>query len=270
MPRTGERFDGIGKLPKETPPNRDISLTFLKGMSVLKAFDEDNSHMTLSEIGRRTGLDPAAARRLLLTLVHLGYVRREGRVFSLTPRILVLAGSFLRGNQFGRVIQPLLNGAAAELGREVILAMPEEGGALMVAQSTLRNTGVTFGFTIGSRLPLFHTAMGRMLLAWGDPEAAEAEIATAELEAYTAASVTERDALRAAVAEAAAQGCAVVAGEFESGVTGVAVPVGRKGAVRAVLGVSDAEDVFAEESALEASKVVLRRCARDLMQAGVF
>ena len=257
-------------MSKETPQNRDISLTFLKGMSVLKAFDEDNSHMTLSEIGRRTGLDPAATRRLLLTLVHLGYVRREGRVFSLTPRILVLAGSFLRGNQFGRVIQPLLNGAAAELGREVILAMPEEGGALMVAQSTLRNTGVTFGFTIGSRLPLFHTAMGRMLLAWGDAEATEAEIAGATLEAHTGDSITDRDALRQAVAEAGAQGVAVVAGEFESGVTGVAVPVGSKGAVRAVLGVSDLSEVFADAALLEETKTVLRRCAVEMTRAGVF
>ena len=52
-------------------------------------------------------------------------------------------------------------------------------------------------------------------------------------------------------AEAGAQGVAVVAGEFESGVTGVAVPVGSKGAVRAVLGVSDLSEVFADAALVE-------------------
>lgn len=48
--------------------DRDISLTFLKGMSVLRAFDEDQTHMSIADIARATGLDPATARRLVLTL----------------------------------------------------------------------------------------------------------------------------------------------------------------------------------------------------------
>ncbi|MEP2530187.1 IclR family transcriptional regulator C-terminal domain-containing protein [Shimia sp.] len=252
------------------PQNRDISLTFVKGMSVLKAFDEDHSHMTLSDIARRTGLDPAASRRLLLTLVHLGYVRREGRVFSLTPRILVLAGSFLRGNQFGRVIQPLLNAASAELGREVILAMPEDGGALMVAQSTLRASGVTYGFTVGSRLPMFHTAVGRMLLAWGPPDESDALIAASNPEPFTSESVTDTAALSAAVQQASQAGCAVVTGEFELGVTGIAVPVGPRGSVKAVLGVQDSQVALADVETRDLVTAVLRRCAMELTQAGVF
>ncbi len=251
-------------------PNRDISLTFLKGMSVLRAFDEDHSHMTLSEIARRTGLDPAAARRLLLTLVELGFVRRDGRVFSLTPRVLVLAGGFLRGNRFGKVVQPLLNDAAAEMGREVILAMPEEGGALLVAQSTLHGGDVRFGFTVGSRLPMFHTAVGRMLLAWGDPQEAGVRIDGAELVAHTPHSVTGRTALRGAVRVARARGYAIVTSEFEPGVTGISVPVGKKGAVNAALGVSGKAEALGGEDARAAALTAMHACAAALTAAEVF
>ena len=73
-----------------TPPitTRDVSLTFIKGMAVLKAFDAANTHLTLPQIARITGIDRAITRRLVLTLVQLGYVQQKERVFSLTPRIL--------------------------------------------------------------------------------------------------------------------------------------------------------------------------------------
>jgi IclR family pca regulon transcriptional regulator len=97
-------------------PTKDISLTFLKGMTVLRAFDEDHSRLTLAEISRLTHIERAVVRRLVLTLVHLGYVRKEENRYSLTPHVLVLGGGFLRGNQFGRLVQPLIEMCARELG----------------------------------------------------------------------------------------------------------------------------------------------------------
>ena len=57
-----------------------------RGLEVIRAFDADARELTLSDVARRTGLSRAAARRFLLTLVDLGYVRTDGRLFSLSPR----------------------------------------------------------------------------------------------------------------------------------------------------------------------------------------
>ncbi|MEP2270736.1 MAG: helix-turn-helix domain-containing protein, partial [Marinobacter sp.] len=163
-------------IPAEIPA-KDISLTFMKGMSVLRTFDESHSQLTLADIARLTGIERAAVRRLVLTLVYLGYVRKDGTRFSLTPRVLVLGSGFLRGNQFGRLVQPLIEMCARELGYSVGLAMRDGTEAVYVAQSSQRNARYTFGFTIGSRLPLLSTSIGRVLLAWGDPTWARAVIA---------------------------------------------------------------------------------------------
>lgn len=249
--------------------DRDISLTFLKGMSVLKAFDEDKTHMSIADIARATDLDPATARRLVLTLVRLGYVRKDNRTFSLTPRILILASGFLRGNNFGKFIQPLLNNCASETGLAVSLFMADETDALLVAQSTLRSTSITHGFTIGSRLPLLNTAIGRMLLAYGTEEWAEDVIENGFLNSEFADQPLNRDAIRNSIAEVRQRGFAVVRGEFEIDVTGVAVPIGRRGTTRATLGVSDASKAFDDEERLAGVVNALRRSANELARGNL-
>ena len=220
-------------------PTKDISLTFMKGMTVLRAFDEAHNQLSLADIARLTGIERAAVRRLVLTLVHLGYVRKEENRYSLTPRVLVLGSGFLRGNQFGRQVQPLMELCARELGYSVSLAMRDGVSAVYVAQSAQQNARYTFGFTVGSRLPLLSTSIGRMLLAWGEEAWAREVIATGPVERFTSETLTDRDQIAAAVQEIRQSGVSIVAGEFETGAVGISVPVGPMGSAEATLGFSE-------------------------------
>jgi len=251
-------------MPNPTEPSgnaQDISLTFAKGMEVLKAFDDRHTHMTIAELSRRTGVDRAAVRRLVRTLVYLGYARQDGRRFSLTPRVLVLAGGFLRGRQFGKTIQPTLDLCAREVSESVSLAMADGLDAVYVAQATRDDSVVSIGFTIGSRLPLLHTSIGRALLAYGDPGWAARALAEAEIEAHTSRSLTDRAAIEAAVRAAAERGHAFVDGEFEPGVAGLSVPVGRRTRATSAIGFSASSERFVEEGYRAAALGRLRRCA---------
>lgn len=220
-------------------PTKDISLTFMKGMTVLRAFDEAHSQLSLAEISRLTGIERAAVRRLVLTLVHLGYVRKDESRYSLTPRVLVLGSGFLRGNHFGRLVQPLIEMCARELGYSVGLAMRDGTAPVYVAQSSQQNARYTFGFTVGSRLPLLSTAMGRMLLAWGAEDWAREMIATQPVERYTTETILDRDRIAEEVRAIREAGVAIVGGEFEAGAVGISVPVGKMGSAEAALGLSE-------------------------------
>lgn len=220
-------------------PTKDISLTFMKGMKVLRAFDADHSQLSLAEISRLTGIERAAVRRLVLTLVHLGYVRKEESRFSLTPRVLILGSGFLQGNQFGRVVQPLIELCARELGYSVSLAMRDGSAPVYVAQSTQQNARYTFGFTVGSRLSLLNTSIGRTLLAWGNEAWARDMIATCPLERFTSETIMDRDEITAKVQATRASGVSIVEAEFEAGAVGIAVPVGLMGGAEVALGISE-------------------------------
>lgn len=246
---------------------RDVSSTFVKGLSVLAAFDEGHARRTLPEIGKATGLDRAAVRRLVITLVDQGLLEKTGKTFALTPKILTYGASYLRGNAVGSVVQPVLNRHSQELGREIALAALSDGAAVYVAQASLKGAEVSFGFTVGSRLPVLHTAIGRMLLAYGAQDSCEAALAGAPLTRYTANSLMDRDQIAAQVALARDQGYALVRDEFERGIAGLAVPVGAFGQSRTVIGVSAPAAYFDDTTKRADCLGILQLCANDLAHA---
>lgn len=237
--------------------SRDISLTFAKGLAVLASFDEESREQTLAEIALATGLDRAIARRLVLTLLKQGFVRQNGRRFSLTPRVLILAAGFLRANDFGRLVQPALDACAAELGQAVALAMADGDHAVYVAQSSGSSARFTIGLTVGSRLPLLSTALGRALLAFGEEVWAQSQIENAPLLRHTPHTRLDRQSIDAELALARNNGYALVTEEFEHGIYGLAAPVGTVGSAHAALGMTDLMSNMSDER-IEQAAIILR------------
>ena len=94
-----------------------------RGLAVIRAFDSDHAAMTLSEVAARAALSRAVARRLLLTLAHLGYVRHQGRQFSLTPRVLELGFSYLSSLTVAMLAQPVMEQVAHSIDESCSLAV---------------------------------------------------------------------------------------------------------------------------------------------------
>ena len=61
---------------------------FARGLAVIEAFDRARAPLSLTEVAKRAGFDRAVARRMLLTLVELGYVTETQRHYQLTARVL--------------------------------------------------------------------------------------------------------------------------------------------------------------------------------------
>src|SRR5581483_11456974 len=82
-------------LEERAASSADFVRSLERGLAVIRAFDAEHPALTLSEVARATGLTRAAARRFLHTLVELGYVRNNGRLFALRPRVLELGYAYL-------------------------------------------------------------------------------------------------------------------------------------------------------------------------------
>lgn len=72
-------------LPTTPAPSGTFVQSLARGLAVIRSFSAAAPRQTLSEVAKKTGLPRAAARRFLLTLEQLGYVRHDGRQFELTP-----------------------------------------------------------------------------------------------------------------------------------------------------------------------------------------
>lgn len=248
---------------------KDVSTTFIKGLRTLEAFDVARSRLTLPEIGEATGYDRATVRRLVATLVESGHVQKQGRHFALTPTVLTFANSYLRNNGIGTVVQPILDRFSDTLSLQVSFARLAGDQVIYVAQSHNKESTISFGFTIGSRLPVLHTALGRTLLAYEDSATAKNIIQTAELEKYCADTIMDRNVIGHEVDLVREQGYAVVKNEFENGIAGIAVPVGPLESDKGVIGISlpstDIRDIDVLQSRISALQV----CAQKLDRSSV-
>ncbi|KKN43051.1 hypothetical protein LCGC14_0707200 [marine sediment metagenome] len=207
------------------PGDRDYIGALASGLEVLQAFDAEHPRMTLSEVAARTDMDRAKARRFLLTLHALGFVRRSGRQFELTPRVLQLGYAYQASNQYRAVIQQHLEDVTAELGESSSLAVLDGDDVVYVVRSSARHRLMAISLSVGTRLPAAYTSMGRVLLAQLPDAELEAFLARVKLEAFTSASVVHSDVLKSEISAVREQGYCIVDQELDSGLRSVAVPV---------------------------------------------
>ena len=177
--------------------SRTFVTGFARGLSVIEAFGRGHHSLSVADVAERTGLDRAVTRRLLLTLVELGFASADGRRFELTSRVLKLGYSFLAASGLDTTLRPYLDALSAEIGESVSVSVLEEGDAVIVARSERPSHRVAFAVTMGMRLPAFASASGRVLLsALADDEVA-ALIRRSKRERFTPHTATaERDVLR--------------------------------------------------------------------------
>lgn len=241
--------------------NRDIAATLAKGLDALACFEQRGGTLTMPELGELSGFDRATTRRLCLTLEHCGYLERHGKGYRLAPRVLSLAGGYLRQIEVGRKVQPLLRHAAETLDLEVALATRDRMQAVYVDRAAPASARVTLGLSVGSTLPLLHTAVGRMLLARSAPETVQQALEQTGSRPHTETSQMDPDALRAAIQTAREQGYCLARNEFETGAAGVAVPIGALDDTPFVLGVTASVNRFDDSATLDRVLDVLRHTA---------
>ena len=220
-----------------TGPEGTFVQSLARGLAVIRAFDAERPDMSLSEVAAVAGLTRAAARRFLLTLVELGYVRHDGRRFALTPRVLELGFSYLAGLGLPEIAQPHLERLSRDLDESTSASVLDGDDIVYVARVPTRRI-MTVGITIGTRFPAYATSMGRVLLA-GLPEAELARhLAAVEPREFTPETITAPDALAAEIARVRSQGWSLVDQELELGLRSVAVAVQQDGAAIAAVNVS--------------------------------
>ncbi|MCS6931038.1 MAG: helix-turn-helix domain-containing protein [Acetobacteraceae bacterium] len=205
-------------------PQRDYVTALARGLSVLRGFAGLRGPVGLAELARRVGLPRATVRRALITLRALGYVEEADGAFRLSAQVLTLAEAYLSSALLPRVAQPVLDRLSESVGESCSVSILQGEDAIYVARSRRRRPG-SLHRDVGTRLPAHCTSMGRVLLAALPPAGLDAFFRRARPHRYTPRTLVEEVALRAAIAEAGREGYALVEGELEPDLTGLAVPV---------------------------------------------
>jgi IclR family pca regulon transcriptional regulator len=235
-----------------------------RGLDVLACFDADHPTMSLTEVATASDLARPTARRLLLTLQELGFVRAVDGGFRLTPHVLTLGMAYVGALGLWDIARPHLESLVARTGESSSMAQLDGSDIVYVARVSVPKI-IALRVEIGTRFPAVQTSQGKVLLAALGPDelaAALAEPSRAGLPPYIGRSTGQ---LADELTAVRARGWALADQELAPGVRSVAVPVrDGAGAVRAAMNVTVHAAETSVDRLLADHLPVLLRTAGDL------
>jgi IclR family pca regulon transcriptional regulator len=242
----------------------DFVEALARGLDVLACFGADHREMSLSDVATAAGLARPTARRLLLTLEELGFVRSSGGAFSLTPKVLTLGMAYVGALGLWDIARPHLQQLVARTGESSSMAQLDGSDIVYVARVSVPKL-IALRVDIGTRFPAVQTSQGKVLLAalpQAQLEAALAAPSRAGLPLYIGRTP---DQLRDELTEVRARGWAFADEELAPGVRSVAAPVrDRHGVVQAAMNVTVHAAETTTERLLREHLPLLLRTAGDV------
>jgi IclR family transcriptional regulator, pca regulon regulatory protein len=238
---------------------------FARGMAVIRCFSATASSLTIAEVARAAGLTRSTARRLLRTLEAESYVGFQAGRYFLRPGILELGYSYLSAASVDDMLQDRLFEAAERVRESCTAAVLDGNDAVFVARAQTTHPRVTMlALTVGTRVPAYLTAAGRVLLAdMGDDEL-EGYLSAGAFRQATPRTVANGDDLRRNIRSIRDQGYCILDQEIELGMRACAVPVRRPGQPALAISISSHASRGTVESVRRDHLPVLREAAREL------
>lgn len=227
-------------------PRSEQAQSLERGLAVIKAFGKERPQMTIADTARAVGLPRGTAQRFLLTLQHLGYVKSDGRYFSLRPGVLELGYHTLAGQSWWLDGQHIAQRVATSLQTPCAIGVLDGLATVYVCYASVGRSAL-FKRAVGTRLPAFATAIGRSLLSGLDVDLIQSQLVTADLQPLTQFTRHTPADLLAEIARVREQRYAYVDQELEIGLASLGVPIlDRGGAIVAAMSVSFPPDVINE------------------------
>lgn len=238
-----------------------------KGLAILESFDASHPEMTLSEVARRVGLSPAAARRSLITLQALGYVRQQGKLFHLRPKIMTLGSAFYYSARVDEVLQPDLRELVERFGDASSVGTLDGDDVIYIAHVSVQRARRAAA-VIGARYPACATSLGRVLLAALSDDALERYLAGVRPSALTSKTITDPGRLRQEILAVREVGYSTTVDQLDYGITALAVPIRNvEGRTIAALNTSGYTGIVTPEMLVETRLPALRETASHIAHA---
>lgn len=208
---------------KQSRPDEFVE-ALAKGISILESFDAAHPEMTLSEIARKVGYSPAAARRSLITLMALGYVGQTNKRFHLRPKIMTLSSGFYYSAQIDEVLQPHLRELVAKFGDASSVGTLEQRDVIYIAHNSVQRARRAAA-AVGARYPACATSLGRVLLAGLSDAELDRYFDGLVIEPLTSKTIVDPAQLREEIERVRRDGYSTTVDQLDYGITALAVPI---------------------------------------------
>jgi IclR family pca regulon transcriptional regulator len=217
---------------EDAPPvaSGGLSQSLERGLAVLSSFSEVRPLLGIADLARDVGLNKSTAHRYIATLTSLGYLQQDAatRKYRLGPRVVELGFTAINSMEITAIAAPHLQTLSDEIGHTVSMALLDGTDIVYVQRRrSVREDrfGVDLNLHVGSRLPAYCTAMGKVLLAGVPPETLSGLLGRIDLARRGPRTITAREALTAELRKVRQTGLAVADEELVPGLRSLAIGV---------------------------------------------
>jgi len=204
--------------------NPDFVEALARGLDVIRVFQPRQPTMSLAAVAVASGLARPTARRILLTLQQMGYVRAADGGFELTPRVLELGMAYVLSRSRWEIARPHMERLVARTRESSSVAQLDGSDVVYVARVAVPKI-VALAVTIGTRFPAAATSLGKVLLAALPPGAADRVLAEPSRSGITPRSEPSAQQRAEVLREVRARGWALTDEELAPGIRSVAAPL---------------------------------------------
>lgn len=203
----------------------DFIEAIARGLDVIRAFGPGQPVMSLAGVAAASDLPRPTARRILLTLEQLGYVRQTGGPgYELTPRVLDLGMSYVLSRGLWEIARPHMEALVARTNESSSIAQLDGSDIVYVARVAVPKI-VALAVTVGTRFPALQTSLGKVLLAALPNDDAERVLAEPSRSGITPPWQPDAAERAAVLREVRARGWAHADGELAPAIRSIAVPL---------------------------------------------
>jgi len=191
-----------------------------RGLKILELMGEYENGISITNLALLMEVNKATASRLVKTLQHYGFVEKapDRRLYRLGPMVVNLSRGLINRMPLRETAKPFLKKLVELSGECAHLAIYAQGKALYIDQVESPAT-VRVNVEVGQMAPLHCTALGKVLLAFGEFPIPD------QLEKFTGKTITSRKQLEMMLEKVRLQGYAIDDVEFDDDVRCIAAPV---------------------------------------------
>ena len=197
-----------------------------RALTILNKLSEYPNGLQVTRLAEQVGLTKSTVHRLLATLVNMNYVTKDEETdkYKIGLQILFLSRNLLNDNDVITVAKPHLEKLSLEVNETVHLCI-ENLGEIVYVDKIDSNQTVRMFSRIGSRAPMYCTAVGKVLLSGMEQDKVESVISKTEFIAKTPTTITSKEELIEEIQKIKKEGYALDNAENEESLRCIAAPI---------------------------------------------
>ena len=211
-----------------------------RALSIIEVLSDYEDGMGVTEISSKINLHKSTVHRLLLTLIHKGYVEQNPitNKYKLTLKLFELGNKLVDKMDILSVAKPYLE-KLRELTNEVVHLVVREGVEIVYIDKVESENKIRMHSRIGSRGPLYCTSVGKAIMAYLPEEEMEKVWEKSNVEKLTKYTITELDKMKETLKKIRQEGYALDEEENELGIRCIGAAIfNHKGNVCGAISVS--------------------------------